>query len=169
MAIDYTQPSKDVLVQKVNRDNGTSLTAGMVDFGSPVSTGITPNTQVVMTARANSGYSGSVSIKYNRRNLQRFEADPVTTFSANSATRVSDLLTAINQQYQINIAPEELVDAPLPVFDPLTPNATLPFVLQAQPSSLMYVGAATLQLRRADIALGAIVTQAVLNDLPADL
>lgn len=168
MVINYTKPSKDVLVQKVNRDNGTSLTADMVDFGVPGPSGTIPNTKVVMTARPNSGFSGQVAITYNRRNLANFAQQPVTTFSVNDATRVVDLLAAINQQYQVNIAADEIEDAPLPVFSGPTPGATLPFVLKALAGSLMYQGQVTLQLRRRDILLSDIVLVPVLADVPAD-
>lgn len=168
MAIDYTKPSKDVVVQKVNRDNGTSLTADMVDFGVPSPTGAVPNTAVLLTARPNSGLTGQIQIKYNRRNLARFAQQPGTTFSLNQATQVSELLAAINLQYAVNISADEIEDGPLPVFSGPTPPATQPFVLKAKASSLMYYGEVTLQVRRADIQLSALITTPVLTDLPAD-
>lgn len=168
MSVDYTKPSKDVVVQKVNRDNGTSLTADMVDFGVPAPSGAVPNTRVTMTARPNMGFTGSVEITYNRRSLARFAQQPVTVFSLNQAVMISELLAAINAQYAVNISAAEIVDGPLPAFLGNTPAATLPFVLTAQPGSLMYYGQVTLYVRRADIQLSSLITIPVLTDLPAD-
>lgn len=171
MAIDYSKPSKEVLVQKINQDNSTTFTVDQLDFGPPVviEPVLNRNTRIVLLARANSGFTGTTAVTYRRRLASKWETQVNKVFSANGATHIAELLPQINLAFGTGLVAAEIEDGPLPLFQGLTPSGTLPFVVKIKPECLMYVGQATLQLRRADIGLTQVLLNADLGVLPQEI
>lgn len=172
MAIDFTKSCKEVLLQRINQDNGTSFTANMVDFGVPtpiagvVEAAGARNTTILIMPRAGSGLKGSVTLSYRRRNLNQFENSANNTFTKGGAIKIIDLLATIRTQLGIGLDEDDILDGVLPIFTGVLPNATMPFFLEASPACLAYVGKCMLYVRRQDIDLSSIITVPNLGVLP---
>lgn len=159
------RPAAEILTAMINRDNGTTLVAADLTFGAPsVNTVGAKNTKVTVTARVGSGMTGSVELTYNRYALTIVPRNRTTTFSKDSATLISQMLPQINAAYRISLLPGDIVDGPLPVFTGNTPNHVMQFELVASASNLVYNGSVILGVRRADIGLGSVITNAFLAD-----
>jgi hypothetical protein len=162
---DFTKLPNEILVELINFDNGTSLTPDSVTFGTPVVSGGVRNTQLVVTAKTGSFYTGSVTIQYNRVDLSTVPGVRSKSFVANGLTKISDLIPQINNAYQLNLQPEDFIDGPLPTFSGTTPNETLDFDLIAGPNSLIYNNKVTLQVVCGLLDLSVAIKNLVLNGL----
>lgn len=168
--IDLTKSPKEIIVDLINLDNGTTLTADSLLLGTPVpSNNIRYNTSLVLTATSTLKAQGSVTIKYNRKNLQDFTIAPNNLkFELGSATTISDLVDAINAEYSINLTSDDYVDADLPTLVELGHYEEKTFTLSAKPISLIYVDEVDLIVFRPrvdGISITSLFAQTVLNGL----
>lgn len=168
MASDFTQSSKKILVDLINEDNpGHGFTEAILEFGLPTAApGGSParNTQVTVSAAADSGYSGSVDVLYNRVDMALIPGTNPTVFPAGNATNVSDLIPEINARYHINLGATDYVDAALPPFTG-EPNEDLQFQVTASSDSLVWFGNLILIVTANDIPLNTVITTTTLNGL----
>jgi hypothetical protein len=167
---DFTKLPKDILVARINNDNvvnNAALTSAMLTFGLPTAaTGgtATRNTDLSLTAVAGSGYTGSVTVHYNRVDLSTVPGSRSTVFPLGSASKISDLIPTINAAYVINMQPEDYVDGPLPTFTG-QPNETHDFSLTANADSFVWINTLTLTVHGNDVPLSSVVTNQTLNGL----
>lgn len=162
---DLTRLPEVILVDLINRDNGTSLRVADVNFSIPEVNLSGKNTRITVTAKPNVGYTGSATLTYNRINLNTIPANRVIIFSATTETFIRDIISRINTKYLVNLTTNDFIDEPLPSFSLTVPGETLPFTLRAAPGSLIYNGFVELQLKRTDINLANIITNVSLSDL----
>lgn len=143
---DFTKSPEQIIIDLVNYDNGVSLTAGMLTFGTPTALLGEHNTQVIASATSCSRYMGSVRLVYNRVDLHTVPGNLSINFPAGTATRVSDLIPAINSAYKLNLTPADYIDGPLPERIGSCPFVRETFELVAAPGSLVFIGFVTLCL-----------------------
>lgn len=108
------QPSDQIIVDQLNKDNNVSLTLAQVKLGTPdqVPNPTHGNTNLPILAKPGGGYVGSVLGNYNR-----FKLDDLFGFKVvllvQDFNSVSDVLTAFNNRYGTGLALSEIVNAPV--------------------------------------------------------
>lgn len=163
---DFTKLPVEILIDLINFSNGTALPPDMLTFGEPTELTVgAHNTTVVGTAKPGAYYTGSVTLTYNRVDLETIPGVRSTTFEIGNATTIADLVEKINAAYQLNLQPEDFVDAELPTLSDPVSNQEMPFDLVAGPKSLIYRNKVTLNVYRADVALSSVIVNTVLSGL----
>lgn len=165
--LDFTKDPNQVLLDQINHDNASTLTLAAIAYGLPTAvTGTNPNpdTQISLSAKTGSGYSGAVTVSYNRVQLSTIPGSRPTTFSLGSAKNISDLIPEINLAYQINLTVADYGDGPLPTFTG-QPNETHPFQVAALADSVVYEGVMSLTVHANDIPLATVITTQNLTGL----
>jgi hypothetical protein len=164
---DFTKLPQQIVIDLINNDNSTALTPDLLTFGLPTAaTGDNPtrNTELSLTAKAGSGYKGSVTVKYNRVDLSTVPGARSVVFPKGDATKIADLIPEINAAYQLNLQPEDFVDGDLPAFAG-QPNEQHDFQLAAGADSLCFINSVTLTVHADDIDLASVITTQELNGL----
>lgn len=168
---DLTKLPKQVMIDLINTDNGSSLTDTLLDFGLPTAaTGQSParNTELTVSAKAGSGYTGSVVVTYNRLGLTTDILTPSgkdATFIAGDALKIKDIIPELNALLNINLTDDDYIDGDLPTFVGGIPNETLDVVVVANANSLCYTGSLTFHLKSDEIELSSVITITQLNGL----
>lgn len=164
---DFTKLPVEILIDLINFSNGTTLPYDLITFGDPVALAedASNNTSVVATAKPEAFYTGSVTLNYNRVDLENVPGVRSTLFEIGEATTIADLIPQINAAYQLNLQPEDFVDAALPVLVEPISNQEATFDLVAGPNSLIFRNQVTLSVFRADVALSSVITNQNLNGL----
>ena len=170
MATDYTRDEIDVLIDLIRRDNSNkALSNVMVTFGNPGVFSPTPqinrNTLMVATARPGYMYRGSQTFYYNRVPLNEFVEVGVTNLDFDPVGKffISDLLPELNRRLNINLKAERIIDGTLPV---IPDNATEVGVqIQVLPTSMVYLGALLVKLKRDDNDLVVAIPDPMMDGL----
>lgn len=157
--IDYSSGGgAEALLALVNKHEGINIRFEDVTFLSPqIPTEALPvrNTKVRLAPKATSGFYGVKTIWYNRIHIASLGSLIVPQ---GTATKVSDLLPAINVKYGIYITPSDIIDGNIgvPVNGQVTVN------LNISNNSLVFYGGATVVLGADIIAERPIVADTVL-------
>lgn len=162
---DYTKSSVQIVLDLINNDNGSALTAGTVNLSNPGAGGSGKNSSVVVTPQVGSGYIDDQTVFYNRVDIATVPGARSKVFQVGDATHVSDLIAEINTAYNINLGAADYVDALLPTFDGVTPHDTKTFDVVAAANSLVWTGTLTLTLNGNDVSLRDVITVTVLSGL----
>lgn len=152
--INLRQPSKNIILDLLNRDNNRTETLSTVSFG-PVS--VTPpgslrNTTAMLTAIGDSGRVGSVAIFWNRLDIDVLLADvPKIVVLTQTPQTTYDLLDAFNLLFELNLEQEDVI---------LEPVSGLTHVLKMAPGSYAWIGEVnlTILLPPSGIDLGTDIT-----------
>jgi hypothetical protein len=168
----YNQPSQQILLDLVNDTNTQNgsllspLTTEQVDIGGPVVLvgDDAGNTSVSLTAIAGSGYSDSVTVKYNRIEMSSIPGALSTVFSRNGSTTLSGLLTEINTRYGLQITQDDIVDATINL-NPLLPNGTESMGLTASSTALVWLGQLPITIQNDLVPLDQVVLTVNLGGL----
>lgn len=164
MATNLLLSSAAQLLALINEQNSTSLTASDITFGNPsVHSGANPgDTDVVVSSAPNSGYTGTVTVNYNRLDLAGFSIyGDAEVFVPEGAT-VADIVAAFNALYDANLDIsdyDEAASAPVPDDDGEN------FTLVADANSLAYKGQIVIVVRLATVALSTVITTTNLDGL----
>lgn len=113
--IPLNQPSKQVVVALINRDNNTSFTTSQIEIDqiTVMPVGFARNTSVRVSSLPGSGFTPSEkTVYYNRLDLAYQWRNTVPVARANDPSSTADLLTSINNLYGLNITLDDVVDAP---------------------------------------------------------
>ncbi len=130
---DFKFTSQELVLAMVNAANSLRLDLNRVEFVDPVPTSGTHNTQATMRAKAGGGFEGSFPIKYNRLDFNvLFSAYPVT-LDPEVYTSSDQLLPLINEDYGLNLQPEDIVIESVNVVNDK-------YVLKASASSIAWFG-----------------------------
>lgn len=144
---DYTKTPREIMFDLLNEaGGGIPITDLLVDIGPPVvpSSPATPReTEITITAVEGSGIAGQKTMKYNRVDLAVVPGVRSIQFDRGVATRILDLIPAINAAYDLNLQPEDYVDAVLPTG---AVGQWLDFTLQAGSLSYCFVGSVVLKV-----------------------
>jgi len=125
------------LLEIINNNNGTKFKLGDVLPGLPTRSlklG-TWNTQLEITAQPSSGYSGKVTVYYERYPIGLSFQDIHPVFDFTGVTTSHDLLPQINAFFGLKLTPAEIVATPM---IPQGPNITS-FDLVASENAWFYV------------------------------
>lgn len=173
MATDISLSSPAQLFALIAEDNVTtigSLVIGDVSFGAPAvnnTGGGVGDTDVVVTAVANSGYSGNVTVNYNRIDLADFSTiGPALEVTVGEGATVEDIVAAFNAQFGSNL---DATDYDSGLSAPVPDDDGEPFTLVANATSLAYRGQISITVYLDSVALSTIITNTSLNglELPA--
>lgn len=166
---DFTQPSNKIVLDLINDDNNTSLTVGTVTL--EVKPEVIPefrNTTVEISAIPGSGYTGSMTLEYNRLDIQDFVDlyEPAGfEIVQGEAVTVADLMPEINQAMAINLVED------IDFFDQLfaewvgEPNETQLVNVPMIADSLVYIGTLSFTLKANIIPLANVITVTILDGL----
>lgn len=162
---------KQVILDLIKAKNPAAsvLTEAALVFALPAAsdgTESTPrNTQMEVSAAEGSGYAGEVLIKYDRLLMEDVVNTQDRNFPIGSATKVADLIDAINTRYKINLGEGDYVDDDLPEFTGGVANETHDFTLTITADALLFQNTVTLTLVGEDVDLSTIITDPVLDGL----
>lgn len=143
--MDYTLPPEALLLELINRTNGTTFTPAHLAFGPPIPlTGENDvrNTAVLASPLGASGFMKAVTLRYDRLDLAVLAEDRSTEFERGNAQTVADLLPQINARYGVALTATDIVDSALPPAG----EEPVDVVLQALQTSLVWQGSATYQV-----------------------
>ena len=168
MATDLSKSSANQLYDLILEDNTGATAAGLtfakVTFGAPADhAGANPgDTDVVVTAVANSGFSGDVTVNYDRLDLAGFTAYGAAEVTVAAGATVTDIVAAFNALYgaALDISDyDEGASAPIPDDDGEI------FTLVADATSLAYKGSIAITVFLNSVALNTVITTTNLNGL----
>jgi hypothetical protein len=165
---DFTQLPDQIIIDLINFSNGTSIPDGSLSFGLPTALpeGSTHNTTIIASAVPGvSLYEGDATLTYNRVDLSTVPGARETRFIIGSATTIADLIPAINAAYQLNLQPEDFINAALPALIQHISDEEEAFELIAGPNSLIFVNRVALSVYRPDIPLSSVIVNTALNGL----
>jgi hypothetical protein len=169
---DLTQTGPTLLYGLINAANPSlpngALSATNTTLGAPASTGSTPNTSVAVAAVTNQGYTGSVTVNYNRLDIQN---DVFSVLAPSGATvvntggtmaAISDVVAAINSAYNLNIQQSDVSNWSTALS--LTDDAGS-CTIDIATGSLTYTGTLSVTITQQQVALSQAVTQTSLSGL----
>lgn len=146
MQIDTQKTAQNNLISIVNATNATALTAAEIQFGLPEvfndPEGInTRNTQVLVSAVDGSPYTGAVTVRYNRLDLEGLQqARNVTelSYTLGAESSLQTILDAVVTQLDVVASDVELSISEMPVIAELEDFTVIQLV--AKSDSLLYLG-----------------------------
>lgn len=154
--IDFTQSPHRVLIELIKQDNpGKPLQDTWISFDDPIEITPTPdiprNTKIFGRSSEDSEYSGDKWFYYNRLDIQDMKFDGLVddthlTFDPGYATTTSGLAQKLSEAFDLHIAPEMIVDEPLPMVllgTPVVVTVTL------NPLNKTFIGTVDVTLLRA--------------------
>lgn len=147
---------QQIIVDRINAENNSKLTVNQLLFDIPVATGGTPNTRVRVTAKPFSGIVGTVELNYNRIDLATIltpdrgkfylKQEAAEETSSGDYTKLSDIIGAINDLYQINLTNLDYIDVPLVKPDLSQHQFKIVLEVQAAEEALIYYGTGRITL-----------------------
>lgn len=96
------------------------------------------NTELLVTATRSSPYVGSVTVEYDRLDLERLFRNIAVNLDVKGAKTTSDLLARLNARYGLAIAKEEVVEEPVPERN--EENPVVNHTIKIKDTSLVYIG-----------------------------
>lgn len=106
-------PSNQLIVNQINKDNNTTLTISDVSLGNPQAGTGSGDTDMAVLANAGR-YVGSVVTHFNRLDLSMmFDRIRVILETDVMYTDTSSLLSDFNSKYGLSIQPNEITNSPV--------------------------------------------------------
>lgn len=110
--------AKQALYQLINTANGTDFTAVNTQLSAPTTndnpTVSSRNTKVVLSAVPNKGYTGAVTLYYNRTPITTITGSGTVDLDWGNERYISELIPKLNTQFNQAFVPEDFVEAVLP-------------------------------------------------------
>jgi hypothetical protein len=169
---DLTQTGQTLVYGLINAANPNlqngALSAVNTTLGAPAGTGSTPNTSVQVSAVANQGYTGNVTVNYNRLDIQNqvfsvLAPSGATVVNAGgSMATVNDVVTAINSTYNLNLQAGDVSNASTELS--LSEDAGS-CTIEIAAGSLTYTGSLNVTITQQQVALSQAVTTTALSGL----
>lgn len=165
MQIDIQKSALDNVIDLINITNGTSLTDAIVEIGTP-SEWVDPeglntrNTELSVSAKAGSGYTGSVPVRFTRLDLTGFPSAGTLEYTLTGTDTVGDILSAVATQLGVL---EEAVELDITEVPVVAEGATVTINILATVGSLLYVGQAPVTVFPNTTDLNDEVTQSDLD------
>lgn len=161
----FKQTDEKILLDLINHDNATTMSAASVIFGEATSAGDVGNelaTNITLTAATGSGYRGTQTFTYNRVPLSFMDTlDPTLVLVTDELT-THDLLDHLNEHFGVQMTAADIVLDDLPVF---LPDVNTDFVLEAAVDSKIFFGTVTLTGTAPTIPLDEVLTVTALDGL----
>lgn len=152
-------PSNQLIVNQINKDNNTTLTVGDVSLGVP-QTG-TGSGDTDMAVLANGGrYVGSVVTHFNRLNATKmFDRIRVILDTDTMYTDTSSLLSDFNKKYGLSIQPSEITNSPVDTGNVNSDGLVMHTIAIANVSCKAFINTIDVLIRPSSYA-GALTTEA---------
>jgi len=160
VSIDYKKPPEELVVELINKDNGTKFTTTQISFGIPKSIRGKHNSELVVQATKGSYFTGKVKLKYNRIDIEDIPNRQSRLFLVNGETTLADLIPAIDARFNLNLTPADYINIILPTTGN-GPNEKEHFFLEAAETSLVFINKVRLEIERA----GQVILSTVLKNL----
>jgi hypothetical protein len=115
MRINFSKPSRELLIDLLNYAHGYDLPYAMFTFGVPRTLSAPEqaeygrNTELRLEAAPNSGYDNHVDVRYNRIDLNRLFKNAVLVGVDENFNNSMEALALVNAKYGLSIAPSEIV------------------------------------------------------------
>ena len=165
---DFSQMPDQIVLDLINEENSSSLTLELVEFGKPFIAGLPEaNTEMEVTAKDGSGYKGSVTVAYDRLDIQGFVPIMVGSdlvLPVGDAEKFSDLIPEINVALGINLTEDDYVDGDIGEWLGV-PNETQDITIPMHADSYVFIGSLTLTLESEDILLSEVIVNQILQGL----
>lgn len=116
MRINYSKPSRELLMDLLNYAHGYDLPYAMLTFGTPRTLSAPDqaefgrNTELILTAAPNSGYDNEVVLHYNRIDLGRLFSNATLVGVDAPFNNSVEALALVNAKYGLNISTSEIVN-----------------------------------------------------------
>lgn len=165
----FTQDPQKILLDLINEDNGTLLTQDSVQITLHAEQLVTERyTRVLITPKAGSGYAGSVSLEYDRLDIQDFVDlyyPESFVIPLGDTETFLDLIPEVEAGLGIKLT--EGLDYEDQVIEPWEgiPNETKVIAVPILESSLIYFGELSFILDGNDIPLENVLTVGILSGL----
>lgn len=164
MTIDFTKVSNEIIVDLINQSQTpeTELTSSMLSFGTPGANVEGGNTALEVTATvAALPIVGTVTVTYNRVDIATVAGENSTEFEVDIEENVSDLLSAINTRFGINLDISDITDEALPTVgvEAIAVNVAV------ASECLVYTGTLAISIRQADQPLSEVINNTELDGL----
>lgn len=150
------QPSDQILLAQINKDNNVSLTSAQVRFGRPdqVLNPVDGDTNLPILAVPGGGYVGSVLSNFNR-----FDLDVLFRFkvilTVPDLQNAGSVVAAFNERYGLGLSVNEIVNTPIDP-DNLDSDGNILYTIVAN-NSRAYQGQVTVAI--IGLPAGAIMTE----------
>lgn len=179
---DFTRDEKQIVIDLINHDNSIgsgepdahccALTLETVELGLPFASATAEederNTDIEVSAIEGSGYSGSVTVSYNRLLIQEFVPLRIESgelkFPVGDAMMFADMVPEINIALGINLTADSYEDGEIGEWQGI-PNETKEIVIPMSADNPVYIGSLTLTLMAEDLPLSSVITNLVLMGL----
>lgn len=175
--MDLSKSPQQIIVDKINEENGTKLTVHQLLFGIPKQIDGDHNTVVKVTAKPFTGIVGTVELRYNRIDLGSIinpgtvnivlRQSDVNIPVSNEYIKLSDIVGLINDQFGINITHLDYIDMGI-VKPDVSKKETVAFNrIYAAEESLIYRGYGDISITYGvgfyDVALNQVILHPYLD------
>jgi hypothetical protein len=146
--------STEVLTRAINLVNDVNFDDLDLSFGLVSGAGV--DVTMGIRAGANSGHTGSVTVSYNRVDLDDLRRASSAIFLLGDETSLVSLLPAVSARWAARIGEADILDGTLPGFLYPMETESAEVVLQSDAQSKIYTGETTLVLKRQKIAIAGL-------------
>lgn len=169
---DFKKAPEEIIFDLINYDNpGKTISSAVMALGVPLAaSGEAPvaNTTLEVTALPDSGYTGAVTVTYNRLALDGFIAaagiQGNLILPIGDAVNYADLIPEINTALGINLTDADYVDGVIGDWAG-TPNETKIIHIPASADSYVFLESLTVTMQAEDIPLSDVITVTTLSGL----
>ena len=147
MSINYKQEGIDVLWDIfLSQNPGTTLNRTLVDFSTPIKSNEPGyNTRVDVYGKETTNITGVVPIYYNRTDIDTlFKNNDIAIYPPSNATKLSDIISEINDRYGIWLTADDYEDANFIQSD--DPSTSRTVILSIKGGSYIWFGKTTVKL-----------------------
>ena len=152
LPLDINKSGQEIIIEKVNAVNGLQLNFNDFVFENPEPHSGAPyalaNTKVKIVPKVTSQYYNAFTVYYKRMDIAEILNNPLVTITRTTETDLSELITAINQAYNIHLTADDYYDSTLLPSDPLDPGAEVPVMFSCKVESLLFRGSYLLLLNK---------------------
>lgn len=145
MLIDVAKTGIENVVDLVNTTNSTAFIDSDIEIGTPqawedTEGGNTRNTQLTLTAKEGSGYSGTVDVRYHRVDLVDLPGAVELSYTLTGGDTVEGILGAVANDLGVVVDDVELNIIEVPT---VADGSTTTIEVSAVSDSLLYIGMAS--------------------------
>lgn len=135
---------KDLLLDLLNRDNGTSFTFNDVTFSAPqviINPATFRNTKVAISAKPGGQYVGSKVVDYHRIDIAQLLKPQYRRVIGVGVSISTDLVPILNTRFGLQLEPSDIVAEPID-----TSSMPVIYRLKFQPNCYSFIGEVDLEL-----------------------
>ena len=150
--LDITKTPQEILITKFNQINGLNLNFNDFVFEDPQPYAEPGkpyfNTSVKVVPKETSKFYNAFTIYYRRMDLAEILDNPYISIKRGMANDLYELIPQINACYNIYLTEDDYEDQALPPIDLDNPEEETPVLIQALPTSFLFIGSHTITLNK---------------------